>query len=436
MIYPKKPVICLVCLGYVGLPLAFYFGKSGFKTSGYDINKKRINQLKKGFDSNGEFSRAELKTTKVEYSSSPQVISKANFLIITAPTPVDQANQPDLSPLLSVCKTVGKYLKKNSLVVFESTVYPGLTEEICLPLIEKISGLSCGHDWVIGYSPERINPGDKEHSVDKIIKIVAGMNQRTSNYIDKIYKKIVKAGTFKVSSIKIAEAAKIIENVQRDINIALINELAKLFEKLNLNTYEVLEAAATKWNFLNFRPGLVGGHCIRVDPYYLLHQAETIGCHPQLISVARRINDSMPNFCANQIAKLLSKSGKVLAKSKILIMGATFKENVKDLRNSKIADLIKELQNFQIEVFIFEPNFEFKDLSSQFNLDEKHFFGQLDKNLKIKFDGICYAVDQRNFCQFDLKKLKTFCGPKAIFFDLKGRFVKDNNQKLFNYQSL
>lgn len=433
MIYSKEPIICIVGLGYVGLPLAYLFGKTGLKTYGFDIKKERINNLKNNLDTNCELSKAELETTKVEFTDQPEVINQANFIIVTAPTPIDQAHQPDLSFVIGASEIVGKYLKKDSVVVFESTVYPGVTEEICLPIIEKNSNLKCGLDWTIGYSPERINPGDKQHTAELILKVVSGMDKSTTDFIDSIYKKIIKAGTYKAKSIKTAEAAKVIENAQRDINVAFINELSIIFNKLNLNTFEVLEAAGTKWNFLNFKPGLVGGHCIGVDPYYLLHKAEVVGYHPELISAARRINDDIPKYCANEIAKLLISSGKIVNESKILIMGATFKENIKDNRNSKVVDLINELKQFNIEVFIYEPNLTYEELDNGFKVDKEHYIPGLDN---YNFDGICYAVDHHQFQSYDLKKFKSYCSEKAIFFDIKGKFVKSTEAGLFNYKSL
>lgn len=434
MTFNEKPTICVVGLGYVGLPLAYLFGKTDLKTYGFDVKEPRINELKNGTDSTRELSAEQLKETNIEYTTDPGVIAKSDFVIVAVPTPVDKAHQPDLTPVIKASETVGKNLQKNSVVVFEPTVYPGVTEEICVPIIEKLSGLKCGVDWSVGYSPERVNPGDKEHTTDKILKVVSGLDEATTDYIDKIYRKVITAGTFKAKNIKTAEAAKVIENTQRDINIALINELSQIFCRLNINTFDVLEASGTKWNFLNFKPGLVGGHCIGVDPYYLLQKAEICGYHPQLISVSRRINDDMSHYCADQIIKLLISSGKVINISKILIMGATFKENIKDNRNSKVAELINELKKFQIEVFVYEPNLKYEELGGDFSIDNEHFIEKID-NLN-NFDGICYAVDHKDFSNYDLKKLREICNDNAILFDVKGKFAKSPEKNIFNYKSL
>jgi UDP-N-acetyl-D-galactosamine dehydrogenase len=434
MKYAKKPTICVVGLGYVGLPLAVLFGKSDLKTYGFDLNKTRIQELKKNYDRTRETSKKELQETKIEFSDDPKIINKADFIIIAVPTPIDAAHQPDLSPVRSASQIVGSHLKKNSVVVFESTVYPGVTEDVCKPLIEKFSGLVCGKDWVIGYSPERTVPGDRAHTTDLIMKITSGMDNKSAKYIDAAYKKIIKAGTYLAKDIKTAEAAKVIENTQRDINIAIVNELSVIFNQLGLNTYDVLEAAGTKWNFLRFKPGLVGGHCIGVDPYYLVYKAEVEGYHPQLISVARRINDNMSAYCAQEIVKLLIKAGKIVNQSKILVMGATFKEDVKDTRNSKITELIKELRDYDIEVYLLDPLLSYEELRKDFLVDKDHFLTDF-KNLK-NFDGICYAVDHEKFRHIKLSTLLSICKKNPILFDIKGHFRNINTTQKLYYQTL
>lgn len=434
MIFSKSPTICVIGLGYVGLPLAVMFGKSGLKTYGFARTKSRIDELKKNKDSTNEVTRKQLQSTKVEYSNDPEIIKKSNFIIVAVPTPVDSAHVPDLSPVMSASELVGKNLQKNSVVVFESTVYPGVTEDVCVPIIEKHSGLKVGKDWVIGYSPERTNPGDKEHTPDLIVKVTSGMDEKSGKYIDNVYKKVIKAGTFLAKDIRTAEASKVIENTQRDINIAIMNELAIIFDKLHINTSAVLEAAGTKWNFLKFKPGLVGGHCIGVDPYYLVYKAEMEGINPQLISAARRINDGMAPYCATQIVKLLTKTKIKISGSKILIMGGTFKEDVKDSRNSKVAELIGELQEYGIEVFLYEPHLAFEELGNEFHIDKKHYIKDLEK-VKL-MDGICYAVDHSEFKKYSLSFMKKLCKKKSIFFDIKSKFVDANESILFSYKNL
>jgi len=434
MIFAKKTIVCVVGLGYVGLPLAAMFGKSGLKTYGFARTKTRIEELKKGYDSTNEVGRQQLLSSDVQYSNNPEIISKANFIIVAVPTPVDKAHVPDLTPVISASELVGKHIKKDSVVVFESTVYPGVTEEVCVPIIERESGLKCGEEWVIGYSPERTNPGDKEHTPDKIVKITSGMDRKSGLYIDSVYKKVITAGTFLAKNIKTAEAAKVIENTQRDINIAIINELALIFDKLDINTHDVLEAAETKWNFLKFKPGLVGGHCIGVDPYYLVYKAEMVGINPQLISAARRINDGMASYCASQIVKLLIAAGNKISGSKILMMGGTFKEDVKDSRNSKVAELIRELQDYGIDVYLYEPTLTYNELGGEFNIDKKHFIKDINK-LK-KMNGICFAVNHRKFSKLNLNSFKKLCTSSAIFYDIKGVYIDTPVQKYFTYKSL
>ena len=337
----KEIKICIVGLGYVGLPLAVAFGKQS-KLNGFDINKKRIAQLLKNIDSTKEVASKDIKKAKITFSDNPKIISQSNFIIIAVPTPIDKYKNPDLKPLLGASKLVGQYMKVGSIIVYESTVYPGCTENDCVPVLEKYSGLKFGKDFEVGYSPERINPGDKINTVDKIVKVVSGSNQKTLNIVASVYEKIIKAGVHKASSIQVAEAAKIIENTQRDVNIALMNELKMILDKADIDYEEVLKAAGTKWNFLKFTPGLVGGHCISVDPYYLTQKAQRLHHNPQMILAGRDINDNMAKYEAKQIVSYLHKN-KIKAK-KILILGATFKPNITDTRNSKIEDLIQELK--------------------------------------------------------------------------------------------
>src|SRR6186713_1828507 len=345
----------VVGLGYVGLPLAVEFGKH-FDTEGFDIKKARIDELKSGKDSTLECSRAELKAaSKLHYSSNLKDLAKCQVYIVTVPTPVDRHNRPDLTPLERSSETVGQVLKKGDIVVYESTVYPGCTEEVCIPILERVSGLKFNRDFFAGYSPERINPGDKEHRLTTIRKVTSGSTPAVAEFVDSLYRSIITVGTHKASSIRVAEAAKVIENTQRDVNIALINELALLFNRLDIDTEEVLIAAGTKWNFLPFRPGLVGGHCIGVDPYYLTHKAQEAGYHPEVILAGRRINDGMGRYVADQVARLMMRRGFPVVGSRILVMGLAFKENCPDIRNSKAIDIVRELKQFNAEVDVWDP---------------------------------------------------------------------------------
>ncbi len=355
MAFSRK--IAVVGLGYVGLPIAVHFGKKG-PVTGFDINTGRIEELRKGFDRNRDLDPAEFKGIQTRFTSDPEELKKSDFLIVAVPTPVDEANRPDFTPLRKASATVGKNLSKGTIVVFESTVYPGATEEICVPILERESGLKCGVDFKVGYSPERINPGDTEHTFTKITKVVSGMDQETLDIASEVYASVVTAGVYKAASIKVAEAAKVIENTQRDVNIALVNELALIFQRAGIDTQDVLAAAGTKWNFLRFQPGLVGGHCIGVDPYYLTHKAEELGYHPRMILAGRRVNDGMGAYVARETAKLLFRSGCERfpgGKPVVTVLGLTFKEDVPDLRNSKVVDIIRELASFGIEVQVVDP---------------------------------------------------------------------------------
>lgn len=346
--------ICIVGLGYVGLPLAVEFGKIT-EVNGYDIDEKRIGELKRGYDNTCEIPISELKRSKTNFTADPGVISRSDFIIAAIPTPVDDSKRPDLGMLKDATKTIGRNMSRGSIVVFESTVYPGATEEVCIPILEKESGLKCMQDFKVGYSPERINPGDKEHTVDKIVKVVAGCDKESFDTIADVYSKIVKAGICKAKSIKVAEASKVIENVQRDINIALMNELKIIFDKMGIDMQEVLKAAKTKWNFLDFRPGLVGGHCIGIDPYYLAYKAEISGHHPEMILAGRRINDSMPKYIVSNIVRDMIGRGIRVKGSKVLVLGAAFKPNVRDLRNTKVEDIVIGLKDHGCRVEICEP---------------------------------------------------------------------------------
>jgi UDP-N-acetyl-D-galactosamine dehydrogenase len=355
MLRLSNPAIAVIGLGYVGLPLAVEFGKK-FKTIGYDLSPEKVAAYRDFTDPTGEISAADLKAAvQLECTTDPGRLASADFLIVAVPTPVDAAHQPDFGPLIAASETVGRYMKAGAIVIYESTVYPGATEEICIPVLEKCSGLKWQRDFHIGYSPERINPGDKEHTLAKIIKVVAGDTPETLEQVATLYGSIVTAGIHKASSLKVAEAAKVIENTQRDLNIALMNELALIFDKLDIDTSEVLAAAATKWNFLKFKPGLVGGHCIGVDPYYLTHKAEKLGYPPQVILAGRRINDGMGKFLAEKTVKLMIRAGISIKGAKINILGLTFKEDCPDLRNSKVPDIIRELESYGIEINIHDP---------------------------------------------------------------------------------
>jgi UDP-N-acetyl-D-galactosamine dehydrogenase len=347
--------VAVIGLGYVGLPLAVAFGRR-FRTTGFDINEDRVSSYRRGIDPTGEVSGEELRSaTMLELTADPTAIKQADFVVVAVPTPIDIARQPDFGPLIGASNVVGDNLKKGAIVVYESTVYPGATEEVCVPILEKRSGLKWRRDFHIGYSPERINPGDKEHTLERIVKVVSGDDEPTLDAVAGLYEAIITAGVHRASSIKVAEAAKVIENTQRDLNIALMNELAIIFKKIGIDTLEVLEAAGTKWNFLPFRPGLVGGHCIGVDPYYLTHKAEMLGYHPEVILAGRRINDHMGKFVAEQTIKQMIRNGNPIKGANVNVLGLTFKENVPDLRNSRVIDVINELRSFGIEVFVHDP---------------------------------------------------------------------------------
>lgn len=351
----SKSCVAVVGLGYVGLPLAIAFGKQ-IKTIGYDLKQESIEAYGKGIDPNEEVDSQGFAESKyIQFTSNPEDIAKADFIIVAVPTPIDHARQPDLSPMVGAAQTAGKFMKKGAVVIFESTVYPGVTEDVCVPILEKVSGMVWKKDFNVGYSPERINPGDKEHTLTKIVKVVSGDCEETLAGVKALYESIITAGVYPTKSIKEAEAAKVIENTQRDLNIALMNELAVIFDRLNIDTKNVLEAAGTKWNFLPFRPGLVGGHCIGVDPYYLTHKAETVGYHPEVILAGRRINDDMGKFIAEKTVKMMLSSSMNICQGRVGILGLTFKENCPDLRNSKVVDIINELKSYGLQVLVYDP---------------------------------------------------------------------------------
>lgn len=411
----KKAKIGVIGLGYVGLPIAIEFSKK-FSVIGFDIKQKTIDLLNKKIDPAGEVPPEKFEGCDIVFTTSVEKLAQANFFIIAVPTPIDEHNEPDLRPLLSACETVGKVIKKGDYAVFESTVYPGCTEEDCVPVIEKISGLKYIEDFKIGYSPERINPGDKVHTLTTIKKITSGCDEESSEVIAKVYGEIITAGIYKASSIKVAEAAKIIENTQRDVNIALMNELSIIFNKMGINTYEVIEAASTKWNFLKFFPGLVGGHCIGVDPYYLVYKANTLGYHTHVISASRFINDSMGGYVAKQTVKKIANKDKSVNKSKVLILGFTFKENVSDIRNTKVFDIKKELESYKVSVDIVDP------LANKEEVEEEYNF-KLTEKINPPYDAIIVAVAHDQYKQLTEDYFIDLMGENGILIDVKGIYL-------------
>ncbi|MGB5944001.1 MAG: nucleotide sugar dehydrogenase [Leeuwenhoekiella sp.] len=414
-----KPKIGIIGLGYVGLPLAQLFAKK-HAVVGFDLNTKRISALKTGHDHTGELSaealqlvlkRNDCNENGLFCTTDSAALAACTVFIVTVPTPIDAQKNPDLSALVAASSTVGKVLKNGDVVIYESTVYPGVTEETCVPILSKISGLEYNIDFSAGYSPERINPGDKVHTVDKIVKVTSGSNPETAKFVDDLYASVITAGTYLAPSIKVAEAAKVIENSQRDINIAFVNELAKIFNKMDLDTAEVLAAAGTKWNFLNFRPGLVGGHCIGVDPYYLAQKAKQLGYHPEIILAGRRVNDSMGLYVAAQVVKLMAKREIPISKSKILILGITFKEDCPDVRNTRVVDIIRDLQDYGSEVSVYDP------LAKKEQVLDEYGISLLDTPEGNEFDAIVLAVGHSAFINLNLSPLKT---AKAVVFDVKG----------------
>ena len=405
--------IAIIGLGYVGLPLAVEFGKK-FDVVGFDINQARIGELQSGVDHTLEVSSDELKDSpRLSFSCDLQQLASCNFYIVTVPTPIDDYKQPDLTPLIKASQTIAKVLKKGDVVVYESTVYPGATEEDCIPVLEQHSGLVYNQDFFAGYSPERINPGDKEHRVTNIKKITSGSTPEIADLVDAVYNQIVTVGTHKASSIKVAEAAKVIENTQRDVNIALINELALIFNKLGIDTEEVLKAAGTKWNFLPFRPGLVGGHCIGVDPYYLTHKAQSIGYHPEIILAGRRLNDSMGAYVANQLVKAMLKKRMVVDGAKVLLMGLAFKENCPDLRNTKITDIVAELEDYNIQVDVYDPWVDGAQAQHEYGINP------ISAPQAGQYDGIILAVAHEQFQDLRADEIRAWGKSAHVLYDLK-----------------
>lgn len=425
----KNKTIAIIGLGYVGLPLAVEFGKKR-PVIGFDINKKRIGELQAGKDWTREVSPEDLQAAaSLNYTAELADIEQAQIYIVTVPTPIDEYKKPDLTPLIKASETVGKVLKKGDIVIYESTVYPGCTEEDCVPILEELSGLKYNSDFFCGYSPERMNPGDKEHTVKTIMKVTSGSTPEVATEVDELYQEVVTAGTYKAASIKVAEAAKVIENTQRDLNIAFVNELAVLFNKMDLDTVEVLEAAGTKWNFLPFRPGLVGGHCIGVDPYYLTHKAEAIGHHPQVILSGRRINDGMGAYVASQVVKLMIQKGSVIKGSRVLMLGITFKENCPDIRNSRAIDIVRELQDFGCEVDICDPWADSEEVFEEYGVK------LLDKScaeLKDQsHDAAIVAVAHNEFRELGKDVRALVKSETGVVFDLKSLFPRDySDQRL------
>ena len=410
----KEEKLAVVGLGYVGLPIALEFSKK-IDVIGFDINPDRVDLMKNNIDPSNELVSSDFDNCSIEFTSHLEDLKDVKFFIIAVPTPIDKNKKPNINPLLSASTTVGKVLKKGDYVVYESTVYPGCTEEDCVPVLEKLSGLTFKTDFKVGYSPERINPGDKVHTLSSIIKVSAGCDKESSEEIAKTYELVVDAGIHRASSIKVAEAAKIIENTQRDVNIALINELSVIFNKMNINTYEVLEAAGTKWNFLNFKPGLVGGHCIGVDPYYLTHKAKELGYHAQIINSGRAVNDSMGSYVGRTVAKKIIASGTPMKNARVLVMGATFKEDVSDIRNSKVVDVINELKSFSCHVEVIDPHANSKELMEEYGFD-------LEEETSGLYNAAIVAVNHLDYSLLNEKYFKSILSDNGLVVDLKGVF--------------
>jgi len=422
----KKEKLAIIGLGYVGLPIALEFARK-ISVIGFDINAKRIDMMRQGIDPSNELAKEEFENCDIKFVSCLDELREARFFIVAVPTPVDQHNVPDLTPIKKASETIGKVIKKGDYVVFESTVYPGCTEEDCLPIIEQISGLKGGVDFKLGYSPERINPGDKIHTLSNIVKVVSGNDAEALETIANVYELVVKAGVHRASSIKVAEAAKIIENTQRDLNIALMNELSIIFDKMEINTYEVLAAAGTKWNFLNFTPGLVGGHCIGVDPYYLTYKANELGYNSRVILAGRYINDTMPLYVARKVVQHIISNVTDVKSAKVLVMGATFKENVSDIRNSKVADVVKELKSFFLNVDVVDPHADGNEMEHEYG------FGLAD-GIGKDYDAVIISVCHEPYVDLDEAYFASITKPDAIIADLKGMFRgKINNRKYWSF---
>ena len=423
----KESKLAVIGLGYVGLPIALEFALK-IKVVGFDINQKRVDLMKNKIDPSNELDASYFENRDIVFSADTNDLKDVNFFIVAVPTPIDSSNLPDLKPLLGATKTVAQVLKKGDYVVYESTVYPGCTEEDCIPILEEISGLKFIDDFKVGYSPERINPGDKEHTLQNVIKVVSGCDQVSLDEVSKTYELVVHAGVHRATSIKVAEASKIIENTQRDVNISLVNELSIIFNKLNINTYDVLEAAGTKWNFLKFSPGLVGGHCIGVDPYYLVHKAMQVGYHSKVINSGRYVNDSMGFYIAKQTVKKIIAQGKIIQEAKVLIMGATFKEDVSDIRNSKVIDVITELKSFQVNIDVVDPHADSKEMEHEYGVP-------LKSDMANDYDAIILAVNHKEYAQYDENFFKSILkNGNGVFVDVKG--VYRNKISSLSYWSL
>jgi UDP-N-acetyl-D-galactosamine dehydrogenase len=425
MIKRGEAKIAMVGLGYVGLPLAVMFGRQ-VEVIGFDISTRKIGGLRRNIDTTLEVTTEDLKSATIAYTDDPAELKKGSFIIVTVPTPIDDHKKPDLTPVVAATRTVGQNLSKGAIVIYESTVYPGVTEDICVPILEQESGLVCGRDFKVGYSPERINPGDKVHTVDKIVKVVSGQDEETLKTVAEVYRMVITAGVHEASGIRVAEAAKVIENTQRDINIALMNELSIIFNKMGIRTKEVLVAAGTKWNFLPFVPGLVGGHCIGVDPYYLTYKAEEIGHHPEVILSGRRINDSMGKYVAEMTVKKLIQANKQVKGAKILVLGLTFKENCPDIRNSKVVDILKELKEYEVETFVHDPMASAEEAREEYGVD------LIDLDQAPKVDGVIWAVAHSKYADMSVERLKGFCGNgegPGVIIDLKSMLSPEEVEK-------
>jgi UDP-N-acetyl-D-galactosamine dehydrogenase len=427
-LHDKQTSIAVVGLGYVGLPIALEFAKY-FKVIGFDINQKRVDMMQKGIDPSQELDSSAFEGKDIEFTTDLEVLRQAQFFVVAVPTPVDSSKIPDLTPLLKASETLGKVLKQGDYVVYESTVYPGCTEEDCVPVLERFSGLTFRKDFKIGYSPERINPGDKEHTIANITKIVSGCSPESAQVVADVYARIITAGVYKAASIKVAEAAKVIENTQRDLNISLMNELSIIFNKMNINTLDVIEAAATKWNFLKFYPGLVGGHCIGVDPYYLTHKSIKLGYDPQVILSGRRVNDGMPAYVAKKTAQAIIRSGREVKNARVLVMGVTFKENVSDIRNSKVADLIEELKGYSIDVDAIDPQADTAEIKHEYGFD-------MTDEIGSDYDAIVVAVNHKEYASLPLEYFQSLVKGKLILVDLKSIYRKWKDNEAITYWSL
>ena len=422
----KEHKLAVIGLGYVGLPIALAFARK-IKVIGFDINAKRVAMMNEGIDPSNELDKTAFDNCDIEFTTDLGVLKEATFFIVAVPTPVDEHNVPDLTPVIKASETIGKVIKKGDCVVFESTVYPGCTEDDCLPVVEQISGLKAGVDFTYGYSPERINPGDKVHTLENVVKVVSGSDAETLDFVAKVYELVVKAGVHRASSVKVAEAAKIIENTQRDINIALMNELSIIFDKMDINTYEVLEAAGTKWNFLKFFPGLVGGHCIGVDPYYLTYKSQKLGYNSRIILAGRTINDEMAAYIAKKTVQTIIKSGRNVAGAKVLIMGCTFKENVSDIRNSKVADVIRELKGYSVNVHVVDTHADSDELQHEYG------FG-LNAELDNDYDAVIVTVNHDAYGNLEESYFESITKPGSLLVDVKG--IYRNKIKNLKYWSL